>query len=76
MIVKKVENDDLEICRYRLEIFDQKNTTRLIAQILTIQIDRGVEDVEERVHDFLKKKKRKEYFEMWMNICNLDPYRI
>ena len=57
MIVKKIENDDLEIWRYRLDIFDQKNTTRLIAQILTIQIDRGVEDVEERVHVFLERKK-------------------
>ena len=36
---------------------------------MTVQIDPGVEDVEERVHDFLKKKKkRKEYFEMWTSI--------
>ena len=53
-----------DICSSYSEIVDHKNTTRLIAQIMTIQIDRGVEDVEERVHDFLKKKKRKEYFEM------------
>ena len=36
---------------------------------MTTQIDSGVEDVEESVHDFLKKKKkRKEYVEIWMNI--------
>ena len=26
---------------------------------MTVQIDPGVEDVEERIHDFLKKKKKK-----------------
>ena len=50
-----------DICSKLSEFFDHKNTTGLLVQKMTVQIDPGVEDVEERVHDFLTKQSEK-YF--------------
>ena len=47
---------------------NHKNSTRLLVQMMTIKIDPGVGDVQERVHDLLKKKKGENNFSRYEHL--------